>query len=601
MAKKILWLFISCVMVLSFVISSCDTETEKEKIVEDEGPAEVKIIETSSGTGAMEKIVEEKGLRDPDEPKYGGTYNFIAFGDYRGWDPVINLTMDCTAQHYVGGYPMMGDWKKGPAGTNEIEWVGGFAGRGDVWTGNLAESWEIVGGNKIIFHVRQGVHFHDKYPVNGREMDAYDFEYSMNRTWYDKRAYHQYSVDRDAIPTAIYAEDKWACVMEVPPKQIGVIWLLTGAMSWIYPHEVIDVYGDMLDWQNLVGAGPFILTDYVTASMIKYKRNPNYWQNDPFNPENQLPYVDGLKSLIIADASTRLAAFRTGQVDRMGGMTWEDGELLKKQCPDLLYITGYGGINFPCMIVNNPDLPYYDIKVRQAMNLAVNQQEILDDYYSGHATILGWPYLPTPAYSPWYVPLDEQSGVVQELFSYDTTRAKQLLADAGYPNGFKCDIQCVQANADFLSIIKEYLAVVGIDMNIEPLESGGFYSITRARKHEDMIYKFWTNHWPARMLDSRMESFDNHAFFETTQTRAWYNDIMGHYFDPDYINPLLKQYGSYILEQAIGIWLPVPYAYHMWWPWLQNYHGEGNMGFVQPEFFIYYSWLDTEMRTEMGY
>jgi len=138
-------------------------------------------------------------------------------------------------------------------------------------------------------------------------------------------------------------------------------------------------------------------------------------------------------------------------------------------------------------------------------------------------------------------------------------------------------------------------------MTIEPLESGGFYSITRARKHTDMIYKFWTNHWPARMLDARMESFDNHAFFETTQTRAWYDDIMGHYFDPAYIDPILKEYGSYILEQCTGIWLPVAYNYNMWWPWLQNYHGESVMGFTQPEVFIYYSWLDTEMRAAMGY
>lgn len=76
---------------------------------------------------------------------------------------------------------------------------------------------------------------------------------------------------------------------------------------------------------------------------------------------------------------------------------------------------------------------------------------------------------------------------------------------------------------------------------------------------------------------------------------------MGHYFDAGYIDPILKEYGSYILEQATGIWLPIPYAYHMWWPWLQNYHGEGTMGFAQPEFFVYFSWLDTEMKAEMGY
>jgi peptide/nickel transport system substrate-binding protein len=600
MTKKIIWLLVSTLMVLSLIMASCTTETPEKEIIEDEGPETVTITETETG-GTTEEVVEEVGeFRDPTEPKYGGVYTSIALGDYRGWDPVINLTMDCWAQHYVGGYPMMGDWTKGPAGTNEIEWIGGFSGRSDVWAGNLAESWEIPDTNTIIFNVRKGVYFQDKAPVNGREMDAYDFEYSIKRTW-TKPAYHPGSVDADAQPTSIKAIDKWTLEMKVPAKQIGAIWLLTGAMSWIYPHEVIDTYGNMLDWKNQVGAGPFTLEDYVTGSSMTYKRNPNYWQHDPFNPENQLPYVDGFRSLIIPDLSTQLAAFRTGQIDRMAGLSWENGEILKQQCPDLKYITSFGVTNFPCMIVNNPALPYFDIKVRQAMNMAINKQEILDDYYGGMATICGWPYNSSRAFSPWYVPMEEQPQAVQDLFKYDTAKAKQLLKDAGFPDGFKCKIQCMTADADYMSIIKEYLAAVNIDMTIEPMEGGAFYSITRARKHTDMIFKGWTNHWPARMLDARMESFDNHAFFETTQTRAWYNQIMGNYFSPEVIDPILKEYGSYILAQATGIWLPVPYNYHMWWPWLQNYHGENNMGFTQPEFFIYYSWLDTEMKAKMGY
>ncbi|MBN2238441.1 MAG: ABC transporter substrate-binding protein [Dehalococcoidales bacterium] len=610
MTKKIVWLLVSAVMVLSLVMTSCSTDSTKETKVETEKDSDtVKITESETATAikgetkteVTKEVIEEKGLRDPAEPKYGGIYNFVALSDYRGWDPVLQLTMDCTAQHYIGGYPMMGDWTKGYAGSKEIMWIGGFAGRGDVWAGNFAESWEIVDNSKIIFHVRQGVYFDSRAPTNGREMDASDFEYSMNRSWFEPSAYHGHSVDPDAVPTKIYAVDKWTCIMEVPPKQIGVIWLLTGAMSWIYPHEVIDMYGDMLDWQNLRGAGPFYLNDYIPASLISYKRNDNYWQTDPYNPENQLPYVDGLKSLVIEDSSTRQAAFRTGQVDRLGGVSWEDGELLKKQNSNLLYITGYGSCQFPCMRVDKPELPISDIKVRQAMNMAVNKQEMIDDYYEGNAVIIGWPFNPSTDFSPWYVPLEEQPQAVKDLYTYDPEKAKKLLAEAGYADGFKTKIQCISSDADFLSIVKDYLYKVGIDMEIEPLESGAFYNISRGRGHDEMIYKFWTNHWPARFLDVRQESFDNHAYFESTITRNWYNDIMGHYFDANYINPILKEYGSFVLEQALGIYLPVPYNYHLWWPWLQNYHGEGNMGFVQPEFFIYYSWLDTEMKKEMGY
>jgi peptide/nickel transport system substrate-binding protein len=595
MVKKITWLLVSICMVASLILASC-TSGEEETVVKEPVKESPEVTEPSE---EKTEVVIEEGLRDPKEPKYGGTYNFLALSDYRGWDPVKSLTMDCTAQHYIGGYPMMGDWTKGPAGSNEIGWIGGFSGRSDVWTGNFAESWEIVDGNKIVFHVRQGIYFDEREPTNGRELDAYDFEYCLNRTWFAEGAYHPGSVDPDARPTSIYATDKWTCVMEVPPKQIGVIWLLTGAMSWIYPKEVIETYGDMTDWRNLRGAGPFILEDYVSGSYIKYLRNPNYWQYDPYNPENRLPYVDGLKSLVIDDTSTRLAAFRTGQVDRMGTITWEDGELLKTQCPDLLYITSYGACNFPVLRVDKP--PFDDIRVRQAVNMAINRQEIVDDYYKGNAVLMGWPYNPSKDYSPWYRPMNEQPEAVQQLFSYDPVEAKRLLAEAGHPDGFKTKIQCQTINADFLAIIKEYLAAINVDMEIEPLESGAFYSIYRGRNHDEMVFKGWTNHWPARMLDVRQESFDNHSFYESETTRAWYNEVMGHYFDASYIDPILKEYGSYVLGQAIGIWLPVEYNYHMWWPWLQNYHGEGNMGFIQPEFFIYYSWLDTELKESLGY
>jgi peptide/nickel transport system substrate-binding protein len=595
--KKILWLVVSCLMALSLVIASCGPAEEEAEV--EMGEEEVEVGEEEVEVGE-EEVVEEEGLLPPDVPKYGGTYTFIAFSDYRNWDPGFGFPMDCTAQHFLGGYPLQGDWTKGLAGTGEIEWYGGFSGRSDVFTGNFCESWEFPDNETIIWHVRQGVYYHDKYPVNGRQMDAYDFEYCMTRTW-TPPAYHPGSVDPDASPTSITATDKWTCVMKVPAKQMGVVWLLTGGMSWIYPREVIDVYGDMKDWRNQVGAGPFILTDYVTGSSLTYIKNPNYWQHDPFHPENQLPYIDTLRSLIIADPSTRLAALRTAKVDKHTGISWEDAELLLKQCPDLMYRTGYGMSGQPCMRVDTPSLPTYDIRVRQALNMAINKQEIIDDYYEGHAIMLGWPYRPEKAYAPWWTPLEEQPEAVQMLFEYDTTKAKQLLADAGYPNGFNCKIQCMSTDADFLALIQNYLEDIDVYMEIEPAEASIYYSYYRGRKHDDMLFKGWTTHWPARMLDSRMESLDNHAFFETTYTRETYNTCCANYWDDTITTPLLKEYGSYILEQAIGIWLPVPVDYHMWWPWVQNYHGEQNMGFVQGDYYVYYIWVDEALKASMGH
>jgi len=596
MKKKIIWILVSLVMGLSLVIASCaPKEAAKEKEV---GKA---TVVTGEEKTVAEKVAEEKPeILPPEVPKYGGTYTYIG-ADIRGFDPVKFLTMDCTANHFVCGYAMMGDWTKGPAGTNEIDWNNGFVGRSDVWAGNFAESWEIPDQNTIIFHVRKGIKFQNKAPVNGRELTAYDFEYSWNRAWFAPGAYHPTSVDKDAIPTSIKAIDKYTLEIKAPAKQLGIVWLLTGAMAWIYPHEVIDVYGDMTDWHNLVGAGPFMLADYVPGASVTYTKNPTYWEHDPFHPENQLPYLDTVRALIIPDLSTQLAALRTGKVDKMASISWENGELLLKQCPDLKYVVKFGGATFLWGRLDKPELPFKDIRVRQALNIAINKQEIIDDYYNGHAVMLGWPYLPTSSYAPWYTPLEEMPEEVQMLYKYDPEKAKQLLKDAGYPQGFKTKVQCSSVDVDFLSMIREYLLKVNVDMVIEPLEPSIFTSVLRARKHDEIIYKFGTLHWPARFLEVRKESFDDHSFFESTTTREWYNTITANYWKPDVVDPILKKYGPFVLGQAIGIWLPVPETYIMWWPWVQNYHGEQMMGFTQVEFHTRYIWIDTALKKSMGY
>jgi peptide/nickel transport system substrate-binding protein len=110
-----------------------------------------------------------------------------------------------------------------------------------------------------------------------------------------------------------------------------------------YPPETVAKYGDMKDWQNAVGTGPFMLTDYVSGSSITFARNPDYWMKDPLHPQNQLPYVDGVKLLIIPDTSTALSALRTGKLDVMEAVVWDDTVSLKKTSPDLQY-TGRGAL-----------------------------------------------------------------------------------------------------------------------------------------------------------------------------------------------------------------------------------------------------------------
>ncbi|MFC2038759.1 ABC transporter substrate-binding protein [Chloroflexota bacterium] len=605
MAKKFIWLVVSCLMVLSLVIASCGPAAVVDKEEEEDDKEQVVI-----GEEEEEDEAEETKMLDPDVPKYGGSYTFHLPTDVMGFDPILKLQMECKSLWMTNEELMTGDWTKGPAGTGDTDWTSGFIGRVGLQTGSLAESWETPDSETIIFHIRPGIHYgldpdsEASRHVNGREFTAEDAAYSIDRNFNTSTAYSYLAYTRAGYgPTSIKVLDKYTVEIKVPTTMHGLMFLVIGDNMFQVCKDVTEKYGDQADWRNQVGTGPFFLDDYVHGSLLTYKRNPNYWRKDPLHPDNQLPYIDSIRTLVIPDTSTQLAAIRTGKMDRMSAISWEDAEMLMKQSPDLNYTKVVAAPMLLVTRVDKPELPFYDIRVRQAMNLAVNQQEIVDDYYGGNGITFAVPYPPSPTYSEIFTPLDEQSEDVQELFTYNPDKAKQLLSEAGYPDGFQTKIDCSVVDVDYIAIVREYLLKVGIDMEIKPLESGVFRSVGRGRTHEEMITMNCVDYpFPFRLLMVRQESFDNRAYFEDPFTRETYesiNAVIGK--DDTEVNRLIKNSGQFSLSQAWGIWMPAKYTYTMWWPWMQNYNGEATLGYDGQNLYAYYIWMDTELKRAMGY
>jgi len=601
MAKKITWLVVSCLMALSLVMASCGPAAEEEAEVE-VGKEEVEIGKEEVEVEKEEVVEEEEGILSPEVPKYGGTITLIAM-EPMGFDPYYTMSVEVRDQFITHDELLGEDWTKGLAGTGETDWIQGFVGRVDLLTGELAESWEMPDDETIIFHIRKGVHFWYKYPADGREFTAEDAAWEIERQWKAPKGFLRITNSPDTHLISAKALDKYTLELKVPAQVQGLHLVLDGEQIHMSAHEIVDVYGDMKDWENAIGTGPFMVTDYVVGSSMTFVRNPNYWRNDPIHPENQLPYLDGFKQLFITDASTRLAALRTGKLDVQGGISWEDANLLLEQYQDLRYITTPADLMSPWMRVDKPELPFSDVRVRQAMNLAVNQQEILDVYYDGNAYLVGHPYPPGKTWDPFYTPLEEMPEAVQELFTYNPEKAKQLLTEAGYPDGFSTKINCDPASADFMSLIKDYLLAVDIDMEIETIESTAFRSMGRARTHEEMIYKpAPASSFPWKMHTVREESFDCPSFFEHPFTRDIYNQVNTYYGkDAAKVAELLKEAVPFELEQACAIWVPRPIVYTMWWPWLQNYRGEGTLGYDNQLCWTHYIWVDQDLKKSMGY
>jgi peptide/nickel transport system substrate-binding protein len=588
MVKKVIWVLVCCLMALSLVIASCGN-----------GGTESSDGDTTSTPGDEEEVVSTS----PDTPKYGGTFTRIRLTDPMGWDYAVSR--DMFTQMMMGEELLGGDWKRGPAGSGENDWTGGFGGFINQLTGKLAESWEMPDNETLLYHIRPGIHWWDKAPANGRELLAEDIAWNIMRHFTETNAYLYNSyVALGKGPTSATALDKYTVEVKVPSEWQGLMATVVGDFVWSLCPDVVEMYGDSNDPNNFIGTGAYMFKDYKEASSIEYVKNPNYWQNDPLNPENQLPYMNGIKELIIADKSTQLAAFRTGQIDMMSfGLTWEDKDLLLEQFPEMLVkATPSASITliWPRLDMN---LPFDDIKVRQAMNMAINQQEILDDYYNGNADMLGWPYADLPVFSPIYTPLDEQPQIVQDMFGYNVEKAKELMVEAGYPDGFKCKVDASAAVSDFLSIIKNYLEDIGVEMELSNLEEGVYWSVRQAGTYESMI---WSNDYVGnafRMMCMTKGSVWNYSRFEHPKTEEAVKTVSASLGKDDaLVAKTLKEIGPFELEQAVPIYLPSPHVFTMWWPWYQNFYGAtGGGGYSNLDEYIQYTWIDTAMKADMGY
>ena len=362
----------------------------------------------------------------------------------------------------------------------------------------------------------------------------------------------------------------------------------------------------MSDWKVSVGTGPFILNDYVENSSATFTRNPNYWDQDPIGPGkgNRLPYLDGVKYLIIADLSTNLAALRTGKADVMRNISWEDAADLMKMSPELKYKKfSSDGAQATFMRIDKADLPFKDIRVRRAMMMATDFESIKNDFCGGDAEIVTWPITKLREYENAYLPLKEAPESVQELYVYNPEKAKQLLSEAGYANGFETNIVCQnsESNIDYLSILQDMWAKVNIKVTIEPKEAAVFTNIQRTRSFAEMSLQ---TQGPVGML-YRAEYYDGETMVNgshVSEPRAaevrkqMQLTALTNTAESDRVH---KEFMKYVLDQAWAIPYTNAPGYHFWWPWVRNFNGEMSVGYDNSFVFTKWVWVDKDMKSSM--
>jgi peptide/nickel transport system substrate-binding protein len=352
--------------------------------------------------------------------------------------------------------------------------------------GDLAESWTQPNETTYIFKLRRGVRWHNKPPVNGRELTADDVVFSINYFLTVKgnaNAYMLKSVDK------VEAPDKYTVKITLKEPFVWFLDMLSNPHAVaIVAKEVVDKHGDLKKWESVIGTGPWMLDSYRPNVGISYVRSPSYFIQGQ-------PYIDRIETSVDEDNASRMAAFLSGKYDlgwefpcTINRVDWvQIKDTLKQKRPKLQTA------EFPSPVMSHISMrtdqkPFSDVRVRQAMSLAIDRQAIIDSVFEGVGAM-------NPAVAAalreWSIPMDKL-GEGAKYFKYDPGEAKRLLAAAGYPNGFPATMCFTTYGStvlvDSMQLVQKDLRAVGIDAKIDQKEYGAYIATCFYGNFPSMTY-----------------------------------------------------------------------------------------------------------------
>jgi peptide/nickel transport system substrate-binding protein len=411
----------------------------------------------------------------------------------------------------------------------------------------LAESWETPDDKTWIFHLRKGVKFHD-----GSELTADAVKYSFDlqkappapgsvNTYYPKIA----SID---LP------DKYTVKLNMTASDPTV----AGYLAWARYSPIVPVgmYDKVNPLTQGIGTGPFKLVEYVQNDHVTYQRNDDFWKPG-------LPYLDELTLKVMPDEQARVAALRSGAID--GATFSADAARTLKNDSTLTTLYGlYAAHREMQMTLKDSSKPWNDKRVRQAISAAINRQDIIDKVYGGDAAFSA--EIP-PGYGDWPIPEAELKG---KYFVQDVEKAKKLMADAGFSNGFSVELQAIAAPPDYTQIaevLKEQLSAIKIDVKVVPLEIGTF-----AKNNGDGTFEW---HQTGRGMRGDVSNYVAEFHPSTTTFKNWF----GEGWKPDELvklidqglaspdpakrKPLYRQMQEMLIDESPHITIAQPYKYQV--------------------------------------
>ncbi|MEH7125041.1 ABC transporter substrate-binding protein [Bacillus sp. JJ1773] len=376
----------------------------------------------------------------------------------------------------------------------------------------LAEEWSVTDdGVSYTFKLRKGVKFHDGTDFNA-EAVVFNFNRWMNG---NEESFPYYSMfggykgEEGHVIKEVKAVDDYTVQFDLTRPQAPFLKNIAMSPFGMASPAAVEKYGDKFR-ENPVGTGPFKFVEWKQNDTITIEKNTEYWKVG-------YPKINKVIFRVIPENTARLNSLANGEIDIMDGLNNSDEATVLGN--DKLQIIERPSMNVGYIGLTTNRKPFDNKLVRQAINHAVDKQSIIDAFYGGKADA---------AVNPMPSSIEGYNDAI-EPYPYDLEKAKALLKEAGYENGFEIDLWAMPVARPYMpeaqkvaEVIQESLSKIGVKANIQSVEWATY--LDKASKGEfDMFMLGWTgdngdpDNFLYTLLDKDSIGSNNYSYYSNDE------------------------------------------------------------------------------------
>ncbi len=381
--------------------------------------------------------------------------------------------------------------------------------------GDLAQRWEMSSDGMVYtFFFNKGVKWHDNTPFT-----AEDARFSLDLVRQPPRGVTSPRKEWLKPVSKIESVDTDTLKVTLQYPSASFLDNLGDGRMVVVPKHVFEAKGNMK--RDIVGTGPYAFKSFTGGSAFSISKNATYFIKDR-------PYLDGITWYVILDVATRFAALRTHRIHVTPwgsyGITPSQSEMIKKEPSSSVVTQRHPGINFSTLWMVNTKSPWNDVRVRRAVQLAIDRPRLIKVAAEGVADVAG--FIPPSIWSLPDAELMKMPGY-REAKDADIAEARRLLAEAGYAQGFKTTTMArnVASHEKIAVTVKEQLAQVGIDTAVNLRDQAAMYDLLNKRAFDTAVFDAVVSYLdPDQILGLFVsDAPPNYSDFKDEQFDKWYD------------------------------------------------------------------------------